>query len=121
MKKFFAIVGWVVAVPLLALMWLINDSAPDDQKAAKASARELDDFRGNARVACSLRIKEALRNPASVEWDSRFEWPVIEDGDGLYTVIAKYRAENGFGGMNNEARQCLVARSGERAAILGIE
>lgn len=121
MKKFLAIIGWVVAAPVLALIWFTGDSATDEAKAAGVSARETKKFQGDARIACASRIQDSLHNPSSVDWDRRFEWPVIDDGDGLYTVIAKYRAENGFGGMVKETRQCVVVRSGKKAAILGVE
>lgn len=115
--KVLAIIGWVFAVPMLIGVWFLGGDKTPEQIAAV----ETKDFEGNARVFCSSRIKESLRNPASVDWDAMHAWPVIDDGDGLYTVIAKYRAENGFGGMVKEARQCLVARDGERAAVLVVE
>lgn len=96
-------------------------AAHEAQKEAKSRMAEIRAFKGNARVMCSSGIKEMLRNPSSVDWYGRATWPVIEDGENLYTVIAKYRAENGFGGMVQETRQCLVARSDDRATVLGIE
>lgn len=108
---------WVV----IALIWYNSEPASEEEKAASAAASELNSFKIFARASCSSAISEMLRNPSSVEWDRRSSWPIIEDGEGLYTVIMKYRAENGFGGMNQETRQCLVVRSGEQATVLGIE
>lgn len=116
-----AIIGWVVGMPVLALLWFVSYSTPDHVKERQAAAKSDRDFESMARVMCSRSIKEMLRNPSSVDWDSRATWPVIEDGENLYTVVAKYRAENGFGGMVRETRQCLVARSDDRATVLGIE
>jgi hypothetical protein len=121
MAKVMAIIGWVVGVPVLALLWFVNYSTPDHVKERQAAAKSDRDFERAARVMCSSGVKEMLRNPSSVDWDGRATWPVIEDGENLYTVIAKYRAENGFGGMVQETRQCLVARSDDRATVLGIE
>lgn len=115
MKEVFAAIGLVVALPALIFMWMAKESP----ERAEAKARQ--SFERKARVACSTQISTSLRNPSSVEWDGRATWPVIEDGESLYTVIAKYRAENGFGGMVHETRQCLVARSDDRASVLGIE
>lgn len=115
MKEILAAIGLVVALPALIMMWMTEDS-PE-----QVAAKERQDFEGNARVVCSMKIEESLRNPDSVDWNDRFAWPIIEDGENLHTVIAKYRAENGFGGMVNETRQCLVMRRDDRAMVLGIE
>jgi len=96
-------------------------AAQEATEAKRAAQTELRKFKIMARASCSNRIKDNLRNPSSVDWDGRATWPVIEDAENLYTVIAKYRAENGFGGMVKETRQCLVARSGDRATVLGVE
>lgn len=121
MTKVMAIIGWVVAVPFLVLVWFVNESTPDHVKERRAAVKSDRKFDGAARFKCSDGIKRLLRNPSSVEWDGRANWPIIQDGEGLYTVIAKYRAENGFGGMVKETRQCLVVRRDDRAAVLGIE
>lgn len=113
--------GWIVAVPFLAFAWFVSSSASDETKAKAALSDETQKFEIAARVSCASRISDDLRNPASVEWDQRHFWPVVDNGDGLYIVTARFRAENGFGGMVKETRQCLVARSERHAAVLGIE
>lgn len=115
MKEVLAAIGLVVALPALVVMWMSGNS-PE-----RAEAKERKSFERKARVMCSSGIQKSLRNPASVEWRDMAAWPIIEDGENLHTVIAKYRAENGFGGMVNETRQCLVMRRDDRAMVLGIE
>lgn len=115
MKEILAAIGLVVALPALVITWMADDS-PE-----RAAAKERKSFETKARVVCSTQIERGLRNPASVEWRDMAAWPIIEDGENLHTVIAKYRAENGFGGITSETRQCLVARNGKQATVLGIE
>jgi len=114
LSKILSIIGVIIAIPLVGVAW---------ENLSSGDGGELPDrsFNVQSRIMCADLIKRSLRNPASVEWDGRSTWSIIEDGGDLYTVIAKYRAENGFGGMVKETRQCLVARRESGAVVLAVE
>lgn len=70
------------------------------ERDAERARKELDDNNKKARyalaVAATGALKQSLRNPDSVRWDS-----VLINEDGTVACI-NYGAQNGFGGMNRE-------------------
>lgn len=105
--------GVVVAIPLLGYAW--------EKTSGETSGASVSQFEISARAMCSSRIRDMLHNPSSVSWRGRAGWPIIEDGGNRYTVIAKYSAENAFGGTVQETRQCAVLNKDGRALVLGVD
>lgn len=120
MVKVLAIIGWVVAVPLLALAWFLAPETTPEQAAAREAARELSRFQSEARVKCSVAIKQGMHDPSSAEWASRASWPVTDSGS-FYTIRATYRGSNLFGAIVTETRDCLATRREDSATIIGLE
>jgi hypothetical protein len=81
-----------------------NETAPDPHKAAR-------DLQEKTAFAAGSALKAASRNPDSL---------VIESGlasaDGQLLCV-RYRAQNGFGGMNREAVAFYKGRTHESAAF----
>lgn len=75
----------------------VRDAARKAEQAAK-SARAL------AIAQAQIALKESLRDPDSLEWDSKFY--NLSNG----AMCFQYRARNGFGGMN---REYLVVAKGK--------
>lgn len=63
-----------------------------EQVAAKAKR----DATFNQTVAAAKAVKQALRDPDSLTWES------IRANDDASVICLEYRAKNGFGGMNRE-------------------
>lgn len=59
--------------------------------------------------SCERTLKENLRNPNSYERDGDFI--TTSDDGNKKVVIWKFRAENGFGGMNISAAMCNIFKS----------
>jgi hypothetical protein len=83
-----------------------NPPSPEDE--AKAASEP--PTKSLLRTFCALGIEPTLREPSSVEWIGRDDWPVVVSSPEIATVAARYRARNGFGGMSVEARICTVTR-----------
>lgn len=58
----------------------------------------------------ALEVKYNLRDPDSFEHIQSFATTV--DGDGMQRIRMKFRAHNGFGGMNVEMAEAVVQNSG---------
>jgi hypothetical protein len=77
----------------------------EKQKAADAAANAENDRKGfnclsswdGSNASLVKQIKEQLRDPDSFEHD---ETRITPENNGKHTVFMKYRARNGFGGMN---------------------
>lgn len=46
------------------------------------------------RGACKLFVEQQLR-PAAVEWGDFYNWTVVDNKDGTYSVGAKFTTQNG--------------------------
>ena len=113
MMKALAILGWVVAVPVLALVWL---GGGFERPGADSQSR----FESRARAACITMLRRQLHNPRSASWVNSTQWPVrLQDG-GLYEVSMTYRAENAFGGTVTESARCIVRRDEAEAFAVRI-
>ena len=65
-------------------------------------------FNNYSQYSCEDDVKNKLRNPSSYERDGDF---IITDNTGLKKAVSwKFRAENGFGGMNVSAAICVVKK-----------
>lgn len=67
-----------------------------EQIAAETKEKEADLKRYSAAVSAGSSIKKALRDPASLKFES------MRVSDDAKIICAKYGARNGFGGMNQE-------------------
>jgi len=113
MMKALAILGWVVAVPFLALVWL---GGGFEQSGANNQSR----FESQARSSCITMLRRGLHNPRSASWVNSTQWPVSLQDDGLYSVSMTYRAENAFGGTVTENARCIVRRDEAEAFAVRI-
>ena len=103
-------VGCIGGVAIIAVViWAFSALGPDDddkndraEKTFTAAEKEkgfhcLSAWDG-AHYAFKREVKMSMRNPKSFE---HVETRIVPVGtDGLHTLSMKYRAENGFGGMN---------------------
>lgn len=103
--------------------------AREEQERREAKAREEQEER-RKRFHClsawdgshqtfKLAVRDSMRNPPSFEHMETRITPVNEKGQ--HTLLMKYRAENGFGGMNTGVATGLVDSKTCRATILSIE
>lgn len=67
-----------------------------EQRTAEDRAKAASTARLTAARAAATALKQSLRDPASVQWES------ILVSDDAKTVCVAYRARNGFGGLNRE-------------------
>lgn len=81
-----------------------NQAAFANSQKVAAEEYRLKQKRVVAAATAALSIKRSLRNPDSVKWEE-----ILATLDGS-TVCVKYRAQNGFGGMNREAAAVVGQR-----------
>lgn len=98
MRKAFTFIKWsafgilmLVLTLFIAVMWSVE--GPEKSN------------RNTAIVACMSAIEASLKNPDSVDWVSRLDWPSSFD-DPTWTIQATYRATNGFGAVVTEVVTC---------------
>lgn len=63
-----------------------------------------------ARGACGIFLERVARNPASLALIDQPSWTTVQNGDGTWSVLAHYRAQNAFGGMNVERSTCVMRK-----------
>lgn len=109
MQKAFTFLKWsifgilmLIGMLFIAVMWSVE--WPEKSN------------RNTAIVACMSAIEASLKNPDSVDWVSRLDWPSSFD-DPTWTIQATYRATNGFGAVVTEQATCK-ARDGSYSASL---
>lgn len=116
--KVLAIIGWVVAVPFLALMWWGGAfTKHEDQIARNEEAR----FHSKARAACITMTRRLMNDPRSAEWVDDHIWPVSVLDETIYQVRMTYRAKNAMGGTVTENALCRVRRDGDQAFAIRLE
>ena len=108
-----AVLGWVIAVPFLALAWL---GGGFEQSGADNQSR----FESRARAACITSVRRQLHNPRSASWLNSTQWPVTLQDGGLYEVSMRYRADNAFGATVTESARCIVRRDEAEAFAVRI-
>lgn len=91
------LIALLLLSPLSVPLGLVGEDAP-----AKPHIETQEEWEERAFATCRMLIRGLLRNPGSVQWLSQ---RVSVKGDTYYFRIA-YRAQNGFGGMNQEAYTC---------------
>ena len=74
-----------------------------EQESARKAASEQDAKRGLIIGFAAKSLRESMRNPPSLVWESAFS------SNDASVVCFRYRAQNGFGGM---AREAAVFHSG---------
>lgn len=71
-----------------------------------------------ARGACGIFIERLARNPSSLQLIDQPSWSVTHNSDGTWSVLAHYRAQNGFGGMNVERTTCVMRLTGSEWSLV---
>lgn len=89
----FVIVGLVVAVIVMVTVSSCSESSKP-KKTSEQSAAETKRY--VVAVSATKAIRESMRDPDSLEYDA------LRVNDDASVVCAKYRARNGFGGVNRE-------------------
>lgn len=90
-------IGLIVVAFILAAVITesINPTKPPPVAAPEQEAqKKQEQARGARVVGAGVVLRESLRNPDSVVWES------IRANDDASIICFEYRAQNGFGGMN---------------------
>lgn len=95
---FVALIGWAIfaSVSQSEIKKREEESKSPAQIAAEEKQKALETKRYSAATVAAATIKRAMRDPESLKFESM---RVNEDAS---IVCARYRARNGFGGMNGE-------------------
>lgn len=107
---FILIAGLIVVFAVKANYDSGHDTAPAPT-AAERAAKEAEQRRYLAVAIVAKKVKNAMRDPESVVWES------IRADEKAETVCLSYRARNGFGGMTREAVTVTPTGSGRDAAL----
>lgn len=107
---FILIAGLIVVFAVKANYDSGHDTAPAPT-AAERAAKEAEQRRYLAVAIVAKKVKNAMRDPESVVWES------IRADEKAETVCLSYRARNGFGGMTREAVTVTPTGSGQDAAL----
>lgn len=90
-----------------AIVWTINQPAPDPDDAL--------------RLACREGIQGDLHDPERADWSGLPDWVVNRTGTREATVDMRFRAPNAFGGIVLQRYRCTVFQSGNRWAVWSLE
>lgn len=105
----------VVAIVLvLAAVLKCNSPTEPDTRAPGQSA----DASPAARAACAQFLQRLSREPGSFDPIEQWGWSTVHNGDGTWSVLAHYRAKNGFGGTNVEKTSCVMTQTGDNWSLL---
>lgn len=101
----------VATFAILGLITTINNSIPkkklSPQEIASIKRKQVAEwYQNKSHQDCEDHLKKNLRNPDSYKRDG--DIGILKDDGNQKTIIWKYRAENGFGGMNYSAVTCLI-------------
>lgn len=102
------VVGLIVLVALGALLLSTCEGETDEQKQENALAAAEDKRKGfhclsewdGSNKSLVDQVKAQLRDPKSFEHDETRIAPANASTEGKHAVSMRYRARNGFGGMN---------------------
>lgn len=62
-------------------------------------------------------IERTLHDPSRAQWGNYFDWTVVDNSDGSFSVGARYRAPNKLGAIVQAYTTCIVRRSGENIVL----
>lgn len=99
--------AWLLLALVAVVLMLQCKGEREREREAAATPPAAD---SGARGACGLFIGRLARNPASVELINQPSWTTLHNADGTWSVLAHYRAQNGFGGMNVERSTCVMRK-----------
>lgn len=84
------------------------------ERIAAAEKKELEGYAAAARGMCRRFIEKRLHDPDSAEWLKQWEWSTSQLPNDRWSVVADYRAKNGFNATRTERGRCLMSRSGDQ-------
>jgi len=122
------IAGLVIVGVFYALYsWLADDEPTKEDLAQQAKERAENRHKGfhclsawdGSHTTVKANVKESLRDPSSFEHIETKITPVNEKGN--HVLYMKYRAKNGFGGMNVGTAMAIVDNSSCEASIITYE
>lgn len=96
-----------------------KDSIEAAKEAEKNAKKVLEDKIFRARVAARLYLKDHLRDPDSYKEENCT--CTSDSAQQIFTVNIKYRANNGFGGMNRTISSFKVLVSEKEEEVLEAE
>lgn len=70
------------------------------------------------REACRQFVEQRLNDPGSAEWGNYTSWTVVDNRDGTYSVGARFRAKNGFGGLQQAYYTCVIRQRGKNFELV---
>lgn len=82
-----------------------------EEKQAKVEKETNDWYEDLSSLYCEYKIKEQLRNPSSYQKIGEFK-TAVDDGN-QKEILWKFRAENGFGGLNVGVAGCKINKKGK--------
>jgi hypothetical protein len=96
-KKHVGILGYTLLGLFILFVIMVANGSNDNNSSTQTSPPDpMSEQRFQKTLMAATAVKQSLRNPASVIWDDIF---TNQDGS---SICVKYRAQNGFGGMNIE-------------------
>lgn len=81
----------------------------------EAEAKRISNRNRDAQVALRRYIRDNLRDPDS--YDIIYTSKALEHSNGTFSMQHKYRAKNGFGGMNVEEKVFIFSKSGSIISV----
>lgn len=99
----FAILGLISS-----LTTTLETAKTPEQKKQEQEQKVNEWYNETSPYSCERSLKEGLRNPNSYERSGDFT--TASDDGNKKVVIWKFRAENGFGGMNAAAAMCSISK-----------
>jgi hypothetical protein len=69
------------------------------------------------REACRQTIERQMDNPGSADFGEYWNWTVVANRDGTYSVGARYRAGNRQGGTQLMYSTCIIRMRGKDFVI----
>jgi hypothetical protein len=92
---------------LIGSLTTIQETAKTPEQKKQEQEQKLNEwYNETSSYSCERSLKEDLRNPNSYERSGDF---ITTNDDGNKKVVMwKFRAENGFGGMNVAAAMCSI-------------
>lgn len=121
----------VIAAVVVAVVWLSSGSEDPETKAREAAAKaakEAEDRRkgfhclsawDGSHSDVKAYVEKRMRDPDSFEHIETRITPVNEKG--AHTLVMKYRARNGFGGMTVGEALATIRNSDCHATVLAID
>ena len=115
-----ATIGWVVVIPVAALLWLAWPEAETSEASSGPTEAQIE--RSAARTVCKQAITALLHDPDAAEWEPTHRWVAAENVDdpNEFLVQTDMRARNAMGGLIRTTFQCRFTGRGEDMRLMEV-